>query len=132
MTGWLITGVALGLGVLSKGPVILVHAMPAALIAPWWSIRVRSSCVRWYIGCGSAVVIGVAIALAWALPSAAAGGKAYGDELLFGQTTGRMVNSFSHQQPFWWYLPWLPLCLVPWISFGAVWRGCGLQSLTRL
>ena len=129
VTGWLITGVALGLGVLSKGPVILVHAMPAALIAPWWSIRVRSSCVRWYIGCGSAVVIGVAIALAWALPSAAAGGKAYGDELLFGQTTGRMVNSFSHQQPFWWYLPWLPLCLVPWISFGAVWRGMRLTKL---
>lgn len=129
VTGWLIAGVALGFGILSKGPVVLVHVMPAALIAPWWSIRVRESYVRWYIGCGSAIVISAAIALAWALPSAAAGGKVYGDELLFGQTTGRIINSFSHRQPFWWYLPWLPLCLMPWISLGTVWRGVPLMKL---
>ena len=129
VTGWLIAGVALGLGILAKGPVVLVHVMPAALIAPWWSLRVRTGWVRWYAGCLVAIVIAAAIALAWALPSAAAGGKAYGDELLFGQTTGRMVNSFAHRQPFWWYLPWLPLCLLPWISLGSVWRGMRLTKL---
>ncbi|MEJ7594895.1 MAG: glycosyltransferase family 39 protein [Planctomycetaceae bacterium] len=129
VTGWMIAGVALGFGILSKGPVVLVHVVPAALISPWWSIRVRTSYVRWYLGCGCAIVIASAIALAWALPSAAAGGKAYGDELLFRQTTGRMVNSFSHRQPFWWYLPWLPLCLMPWISLGFVWRGMRLTKL---
>jgi len=129
VTGWLIAGVALGLGILSKGPVVLVHVMPAALIAPWWSLRVRMRWGRWYAGCLAAIVIAAAISLAWALPSAAAGGKAYGNELLFGQTTGRMVNSFSHRQPFWWYLPWLPLCLLPWISLGSVWRGMWLTRL---
>ena len=128
VTGWLIAGVALGLGILAKGPVVLVHVMPAALIAPWWSLRARTGWVRWYAGCLVAIVIAAAIALAWALPSAAAGGKAYGDELLFGQTTGRMVNSFAHRQPFWWYLPWLPLCLLPWISLGSVWRGMRLTK----
>ena len=122
-SGWLLAGVAMGLGILSKGPVVLVHAMPVALLAPWWSIRVRTSYVRWYAGCGFALVIAAAIALAWALPSAAAGGTVYGDELLYGQTTGRMVNSFAHRQPFWWYLPWLPLCVMPWPLFGSVWRG---------
>jgi len=129
VTGWLIAGVALGLGILSKGPVVLVHVMPAALIAPWWSLRVRMRWGRWYAGCLAAIVIAAAISLAWALPSAAAGGKAYGNELLFGQTTGRMVNSFSHRQPFWWYLPLLPLCLLPWISLGSVWRGMWLTRL---
>lgn len=128
-TGWLITGVALGLGILSKGPVVVIHVMPAALIAPWWSLRVRTSCMRWYAGCVFAMVIAAAIALAWALPSAAAGGEAYGEELLFGQTTGRMINSFSHRQPFWWYLPMLPLCVLPWPLLGSVWRGMRLTTL---
>lgn len=122
-TGWLLAGIAMGLGVLSKGPVILVHVVPAALLAPWWSPRVRTSYLRWYGGCLLAIVIAAGIGLSWALPSAAAGGKAYSDELLFGQTAGRMVNSFAHREPFWWYLPVLPICLTPWISFGAAWRG---------
>ena len=128
LTGWLITGIALGLGILSKGPVVLVHVMPAALIAPWWSLRVRTSCLRWYAGCVFSIFIAAAIALAWALPSAAAGGTAYGNDLLFGQTTGRMVSSFSHQQPFWWYLPMLPLCVLPWPLLGSVWRGMRLTK----
>ena len=122
-SGWLLAGTAVGLGILSKGPVILVHVVPAALLAPLWSTRVRTSYVRWYAGCIFSIVIAAAIGLAWALPSAAAGGKAYSDELLFGQTAGRMVNSFAHREPFWWYLPVLPLCLTPWILFGSVWRG---------
>jgi 4-amino-4-deoxy-L-arabinose transferase-like glycosyltransferase len=128
-TGWLLAGIAMGLGVLSKGPVILVHVVPAALLAPWWSPRVRTSYLRWYGGCLLAIVIAAGIGLSWALPSAAAGGKAYSDELLFGQTAGRMVNSFAHREPFWWYLPVLPICLTPWISFGAAWRGMKSTNL---
>ena len=129
LTGWLMAGIAMGLGILSKGPVVLVHVLPAALLAPWWSMRVRTRIVQWYAGCLFAIAVGAAIALSWALPSAAAGGREYGDELLFGQTAGRMVNSFAHRQPFWWYLPWLPLCLLPWISLGSVWRGIRLLKI---
>jgi len=122
-TGWLIVGAGLGLGILAKGPVVLVHVMPTVLLTPWWSLRVRTRGGQWYAGGFAAIVIASAIGLSWALPSAAAGGKAYSDELLFGQTAGRMVNSFAHRQPFWWYIPFLPLCLLPWISIGTTWRG---------
>jgi len=128
-TGWLLAGIAMGLGVLSKGPVILVHVVPAALLAPWWSLRVRTAYIRWYAGCLFAITIAACIGLSWALPSAAAGGKAYSDELLFGQTAGRMVNSFAHREPFWWYVPILPICLTPWILFGATWRGMRTTTL---
>ena len=128
-SGMLITGIAMGLGILTKGPVVLVHVMPAAFLAPWWSLRVRTNLGRWYAGCISAILIAAVIGLSWALPSAAAGGKAYGDELLFGQTAGRMVNSFAHRHPFWWYLPFLPLCLLPWISLGTIWRGLRITKL---
>lgn len=128
-TGWLMAGVAMGIGILAKGPVVLVHVMPAALFAPWWSVRVRTSFGRWYAGCFTALAIAAAIGLSWALPSAAAGGKAYSDELLYGQTAGRMVNSFAHRHPFWWYLPFLPFFLLPWISVGTVWRGVRITKL---
>ncbi len=128
-TGWLLAGTAMGFGILAKGPVVLVHVIPAALFAPWWSLRVRTSYGRWYAGCIAAIVIAAAIGLSWALPSAAAGGKAYSDELLYGQTAGRMVNSFAHRHPFWWYLPLLPFCLLPWISIGTVWRGLRIAKL---
>ena len=124
LSGWIITGAAIGFGVLSKGPVVLVHVLPAALLAPWWSATARAAWLRWYGGSILAIVIGAAMGLAWAIPSAMAGGPDYGKELLFGQTAGRMVNSFAHCQPFWWYLPILPGCLCPWILFGAFWRGC--------
>jgi 4-amino-4-deoxy-L-arabinose transferase-like glycosyltransferase len=128
-SGWLLAGIAMGLGILAKGPVVLVHVMPAALFAPWWSVRIRNSSGGWYAGCIAALAIAAAIGLSWALPSAAAGGRAYSDELLYGQTAGRMVNSFAHRHPFWWYLPFLPFCLQPWISLGAAWRGLWMTRL---
>ena len=128
-SGWLMAGIAMGLGILAKGPVVLVHTLPAALFAPWWSTRVRTSYAPWYAGCFAAIAIAATIGLSWALPSAAAGGKAYSDELLYGQTAGRMVNSFAHRHPFWWYLPLLPFCLLPWISIGTVWRGLRVSRL---
>jgi len=129
--GWLLAGFGIGLGILTKGPVVLVHVLPAAVMAPWWSDAVRSRLVRWYTGLLGAITIAALIGLSWAIPSAAAGGAEYSNELLFGQTTGRMVNSFAHRQPFWWYLPWLPLCMMPWISFGAVWRGLRISTFDR-
>lgn len=129
VSGWLIAAIGMGFGILAKGPVVLVHVMPAALLAPWWSLRIRTSSPRWYLGCFFAVIGAAVIGLSWALPSAAAGGKAYGDELLFGQTAGRMVNSFAHRHPFWWYIPVLPLCLMPWISLGTTWRGLRITRL---
>jgi 4-amino-4-deoxy-L-arabinose transferase-like glycosyltransferase len=129
--GWLIAGIGMGLGILTKGPVVLVHVLPAIVFAPWWAESLRGRRLKWYLGCGAAVAVAAVIGLSWAISSAISGGEPYATELLFGQTAGRMVNSFAHRQPFWWYLPWLPLCLMPWISFGAVWRGLRNVPLDR-
>ena len=121
--GWLVTGLAIGLGVLSKGPVVLLHVLPAALLAPFWiDAQARPSWWSWYAGVLASVVSGAAIALAWALPAASAGGEAYAQAILWGQTADRVVNSFAHAQPWWWYLPWLPLLAAPWILLPWLWR----------
>ncbi len=123
-SGWIVTGCAIGLGVLAKGPVILLHVLPVALLAPLWK---RDAAARfwpaWYTGVLASVALGAVIALAWALPAAQAGGEAYRNAILWGQTANRLVSSFAHNHPPWWYLPWLAVLLAPWCFLPWLWSG---------
>jgi len=125
---WTLLGIAIGGGVLSKGPVILLHILPAALLAPWW---LKSACFRWkhwYLGLVGAILVGAIIALCWAIPAGIAGGEAYRNAIFLGQTSGRLVESFAHKLPWWWYLEILPLLLLPWLLWKPLW--IGLRKLT--
>ena len=125
-------GVAIGGGVLSKGPVVLLHILPVALFAPWWrqtsfdTFHWRS----WYIKIVIAIFIGAAIALTWAIPAGISGGEDYRHAIFLGQTSGRLVESFAHKLPFWWYVVRLPLLLLPWLLFAPFWQGLRQLSLS--
>ncbi|MGQ0662358.1 MAG: ArnT family glycosyltransferase [Pseudomonadota bacterium] len=119
--GWLMFAAALGLGVLAKGPVVLFYLVPVPLSAPVWMERVPSW-RHWYGGLGLAVIGGAALALAWAVPAAIAGGEAFARMLFVGQHVGRIAESFQHGRPWWWYGPVMLLALYPWPLWGAVWR----------
>jgi 4-amino-4-deoxy-L-arabinose transferase-like glycosyltransferase len=114
-------GLAIGFGVLAKGPVILLHLLPVALLAPWWKPGLPLK--KWYVGILLGVLGGTAIALAWAIPAAIQGGEEYRRMIFWGQTANRMVNSFAHKRAFWWYLPLLPILFFPWITWPKLWRG---------
>ena len=124
--GFVVAGVAIGFGGLAKGPAILLHIVPVALTAPWWLPRLADgstlSLRRWYGGVGLSVVVGVAIGLAWAVPAGLAGGEAYRDAIFWGQSAGRIVKSFAHARPFWWYGAVLPVLILPWVIWPALWR----------
>ncbi|MFO1349770.1 MAG: glycosyltransferase family 39 protein [Gammaproteobacteria bacterium] len=123
-SGWILFGVAIGLGILAKGPVILLYTLPVALLAPWWMQgENQPRWASWYRGLGAGVALGALIALAWAIPAAYWGGEEYRNAILWKQTAGRMVESFAHRRPWWWYLPLLPFVLFPWIAWPAFWRG---------
>lgn len=137
---WAVFGLGVGLGVLAKGPAILVHLLPAALLAPWWLRHAsrRFTWSAWYAGVGLGLLLGVAIALAWAIPAGLHGGEAYRNAIFWGQTADRMVQSFAHRRPAWWYLAALPLFLFPWLfwprllaqlvrAMRAEWRDAGLR-----
>lgn len=117
--GILVLGASIGLGVLAKGPVVLLHVLPAALLASWWNPGLRWP--RWFGGILIAIVIGAAIALLWAIPAGLAGGEEYRRAIFWGQTADRMVESFAHRRPVWWYLPLLPVLFLPWFIWPGFW-----------
>jgi 4-amino-4-deoxy-L-arabinose transferase-like glycosyltransferase len=131
LMGFAILGLGIGLGALTKGPAILLHLLPVALLAPVWGPTLTGAEGRprptggwtgWYLGLLAALVLGVVLALLWAVPAGQAGGEAYRDAIFWGQSAGRLVKSFAHQRPVWWYLALLPAVLVPWIIWPRMWR----------
>ena len=129
--GFLILGCAIGAGVLAKGPVILVHTLPVALLAPVWGPRLAqadgrrepaSGWRRWYLRLLAAVGVGAAVGLAWAVPAALFGGEEYARAIFWGQSAGRMVGAADHARGWWIYGAALPLLLLPWVLWPRLWR----------
>ncbi len=125
--GWSIVGLGIGLGLLAKGPVIFLFVIPGSLAFAWLQREKVSAdqqkkfVARWSLGTLVAILMGAAIVLSWAIPSALIGGSEYAHDLFFGQTAGRMVKSFAHKRPVYWYVPFLPLAALPWIAFRPTW-----------
>ena len=130
--GFIWLALAIGLGVLAKGPAILLSTLPVALLAPLWAptqtpgeattTMWSRGWKKWYSGVGFAVLGGVAIGLAWAIPATIAGGEEYRNAIFWGQSAGRMVDSFAHGRPWWWFLAVLPGLVLPWTLWPACWR----------
>ena len=116
--GVLVAGGAIGLGILVKGPVMLLDVLFVALAAPWWSAdRLHGRRARYYGACGLAVLLGAAIALAWAIPAALHGGPDYARAIFLNQTfdrIGGVKGTSAHGRPWWWYGLVFPLMLLPW------------------
>jgi 4-amino-4-deoxy-L-arabinose transferase-like glycosyltransferase len=119
--GWLLFGAGLGLGILSKGPVAILHLLLPALLGPWWSAHARQAPGAWYLKLLAGFVLGAMIALAWVVPAALSGGAEYREMILWKQTADRVTSSFAHRRPFWWYLPLLPVLCLPWVLWRPAW-----------
>ena len=126
---------AAGIGVITKGVGILAFLMfvpyAFARVRGWDGVtRTERSTLKWLGG----IVAFLAPILGWGLSVlvvAKARGTAeyaaYVNDLFFRQTAGRYAGSWSHPQPFYYYIPivlfnWFPMSLA---YFGAVprwWR----------
>jgi len=115
---WWLFGLMIGLGLLTKGPVMAVHVLFPFLLGPLWNPWARENRARWY-GFGLlGLLLGFAILLAWAIPAGEAGGEAYRQRLFFTQTAGRVVDRQTHDlqnhaRPAWYYLIFLPVIVFP-------------------
>ena len=123
LSGWLLFSLSIGGGLLAKGPTILLQLLPLAMLAPWWSKDKTINAKNWYLPLLYCVLGGIAIGLVWAIPAGLHGGSEYQHAIFWGQTASRMIDSFAHNRPVWWYLACMPLLFFPWLFWGTFWRG---------
>lgn len=105
-----LAGLASAFALLAKGPVALVHLVPLMVaLRPEGTGRRR-------VAERMALVIGAGlIALgAWALAAVAEVDPELRRRLLWGQTASRVAGQAApHSEPWWYYLPVLPLVFLP-------------------
>ncbi|MEE4304210.1 MAG: glycosyltransferase family 39 protein [Wenzhouxiangella sp.] len=119
---WPLVALGLALGLLSKGPVILVYTLPALLAAPWWTSKPEDGWRSWYLRATAVLALGAVPILAWLLMAWSVAGDAFLSEILWRQTADRISGDMGHGRPIWWYLPLLPLLGLPWIFWPPLWR----------
>lgn len=113
---WFVFSLALALGGLAKGPVILLHLLPLAIFIPFiFKIKKNN---RWYLPLLLSTILGVGLAFLWAVPAAIYGGEQYANAIFLKQSLERISSIDKpfvniHSMPFWWYLPMLLLSLFP-------------------
>lgn len=107
-------GAAIGFGILAKGPVMLLDIAGVVVLAPLWRGTAREDGARWYGAILAGLAIGAIIAACWVVPAALYAGPGYWQPLL-GKVIGRVANSFAHARPWWWYLPLVPMLMLPWL-----------------
>ncbi|PPD31869.1 MAG: glycosyltransferase [Methylomonas sp.] len=130
-TGWRHFAVAIGLGLLTKGPVILLHLLPTALLVFIWGKSCSIRKTVWYGRLILAILAGALIGLAWAVPAALSGGDDYASAILWQQTADRTINTKIHARSFSWYLPFVPLMIFPWLTWPRLWQNLRLASIKQ-
>lgn len=119
---WAGFALALGLGLLAKGPVALLHLGIPLLSARWWHPQARADGRRFARRAATAVAGGMLLFLLWLVPALLLGDPEYRQALLVTQTAGRIKDSFDHAHPWWWYAPMLLALLAPWWWQAWWWR----------
>lgn len=128
--GWVfVSAVALGLGLLAKGPVAFV--LPALVVLPLILIERR----RLALSVGD-VLTGVTVVLLIGVPWYAAmwweHGPAYLEAFFIGDNFERFATSrFNDPRPWWFYGPVLAGGLLPWTPLTLVWVGPVRSFLAR-
>ncbi|WP_062011818.1 glycosyltransferase family 39 protein [Aureimonas sp. AU4] len=119
-----LAGLAIGLGVLAKGPVVVIHvAWPIALY-PLWRDAAMVPARRFLAGIALALPAALVPVAVWLVPALLGTDGAFARALLWDQSAGRISGNMeaSHPRPFWFYLALLPVLVLPWLLSPPVWR----------
>ena len=120
--GWFIYAVGVACGLLTKGPACFLYILSFSGLFIFHQTDKRLKLTGLLLGY---TFLGIGLAALWPLTIALTGNtadKVFLYHVLWTQTVHRVANSFAHQHPFWWYLPLLPLLLLPWSVLPATWR----------
>lgn len=126
---WPGLALAVGFGLLAKGPVVLLHLGVPLLTARWWHPAAQENGKGFAKKTLLATLAGIGLFALWLVPALTLGDPEYREALLVTQTAGRIKDSFDHAEPWWWYAPMLMALMVPW--WWSRWWWCQLRTLWR-
>ncbi|MBL8794430.1 MAG: glycosyltransferase family 39 protein [Planctomycetia bacterium] len=106
---WLLSAIATGFGVLTKGPISLILLVPPLLAYGWLSQRLCR--VGWWAVLGFLAVV-LAIALPWYVAICCRVPE-FASEFFWKHNIQRFVQPFDHLEPLWYYLPIVLFGLLP-------------------
>ena len=120
----LFAGLLCGLSMLTKGPVALIYSLPVLFLYPFWRDKLHHKLIyiQWYFGVLTSVIFGLFFLLIWAFPAARFGGSIYANQLFWTQTFDRISGVLAHLRPWYWYLPFIPLSLIPISLSRSFWK----------
>ncbi len=109
---WIAMYLAMALAVLTKGPVGVAIPAAAGIVFAWWQGALRDAWGKFHVVAGALIV--AAIALPW-FAIVAARLPGFLDFYIIGEHFRRVfVASYSHDEPFYFYLPVIIVGLLPW------------------
>jgi len=109
---YLIPYVVMGIGVLTKGPVgflLPFLTMVVYLLVTKNFRHFKKLEIPW------GLVFFILIISAWLIPACIQGGETYTQLILLRQNIERFADTWTHQQPFYYYLEVFPAGFIPWI-----------------
>ena len=112
---WVIAAIACGLGLLTKGPVAVVLCVPPLLASRWLTVGKRTDQPRlgWSAWCAFAGIAAL-IAVPWFVAiNFRQGGGEFAGEFLWTHHVARFLGGLSHQEPWWYFIPVLIVCMLP-------------------
>jgi 4-amino-4-deoxy-L-arabinose transferase-like glycosyltransferase len=127
-------GLFIGLGVLTKGPVMLLHIAWPILLYPLWRNPSRDlEPGRFFAGVGLSLVVACPPVAAWLGPVVFETGGEFAYNLVWKQAAGRIAGNLqaSHARPFYFYLLLAPIMLLPWVLLPHLWRSNPLGRLRK-
>ena len=104
----------MGLATITKGPVGIAIPLVTMLL---YCITQKQYGQLKKLDLLPGLIIIAATAALWLVPACILGGNEYTQNILFKQTVGRAVDSYSHKQPFYYYLVNFPADFNPWTIF---------------
>ncbi|UVC13566.1 glycosyltransferase family 39 protein [Mesorhizobium onobrychidis] len=120
-----LAGLFIGLGILTKGPVVLIHVGAPILLYPFWRDRQGGLATpKFFAGAGLAILAALIPVAIWLMPATILTKGDFVYDLVWNQSAGRVTGKLhnSHGRPFYFYVVMLPLLFIPWIFVPHVWR----------
>ena len=108
------------LGLMVKGPIVLLFTLLPALTWFVWEGGVRRVRALWPV---TGLLTLLVLVGAWIGLVVMMGEGAYLSQIWHEQLVGRTVSSWSHREPVWFYLALLPLLCMPWTALVLIGAG---------